>query len=187
MKDERSTYVAIVRAEPNVDDDVRALRAWLKIGLRRFGLKCLGLTPRGKDAKMDMRGFAPKYIKPDQVRDGPIQTRIVNVFESERYGRPVLELENGSQFTLNDGNTNTLIQAWGHESENWIGQEIELTLGFYKNWKTDPPTDAETVKARAVSPTKAAGGNSGALSKPPLPASRVATPLKDDLADNVPF
>ena len=30
---------------------------------------------------LDMRNFASKYIKPDQVRDGPIQTRIIHVFE----------------------------------------------------------------------------------------------------------
>lgn len=29
---------------------------------------------------MDARKYASKYIKPDNVRDGPIQTRIVNVF-----------------------------------------------------------------------------------------------------------
>ena len=121
------------------------------------------------------------------MRDGPIQTRIINVFESERYGRPVLELETGSQFTLNDGNTNILIQAWGHNSDDWIGQEIELTLGFYKDWRSDPPADKETVKVRAISPAKAASGNSGASSKLPLPASRTATSIKDDLADDIPF
>ena len=52
---------------------------------------------------MDARKYASKYVKPDNVRDGPIQTRIVNVFESEQYGRLTLELETGSQFGLNDG------------------------------------------------------------------------------------
>ena len=56
---------------------------------------------------MDARKYASKYVKPDNVRDGPIQTRIVNVFEEERYGRLTLELEIGSQFSLNDGNTQT--------------------------------------------------------------------------------
>jgi hypothetical protein len=90
---------------------------------------------------MDMRQYASTYIKPDNVRDGPIRTRIVNVFESERLGRPVLELETGSQFTLNDGNTNVLINAWGHNSDDWIGQEVELALGTYKDWRSDPVVD----------------------------------------------
>ena len=137
---------------------------------------------------MDARKYASKYVKPDNVRDGPIQTRIVNVFESEQYGRLALELETGSQFTLNDGNTNTLIKAWGHDTDAWIGQEIELFLGTYKDWKDDPPVEKETVKVRAISPAKTPTQNGGApaVSKPPLPPSRVA-PKKDDLDDEVPF
>ena len=67
---------------------------------------------------MDMRSYAVKVVKPDQVRDGPITTRILSVFEDERYGRPVLELEIGSRFMLNDTNCNTLINAWGTESRD---------------------------------------------------------------------
>jgi hypothetical protein len=177
----------MVRAEPGVDS-IRALRAWLKRGLRDFGLRCVEVQ-EGKQQgrmKMDMRQYASTYIKPDNVRDGPIQTRIVNVFEGERHGRPVLELETGSQFTLNDGNTNTLIQAWGYNSENWIGQEIELVLGTYKDWRSDPIVDKETVKVRAISPAKTAEGNSGAASKPPLPVSKTAT-RAEEMDDEVPF
>ena len=137
---------------------------------------------------MDMRQYASTYIKPDQVREGPIQTRIVNVFESERYGRPMLELETGSQFTLNDGNCNTLIKAWGHNSDDWIGQEIELVLGSYKDWKSDPPEDKETVKVRAVSPAKTTTAqNSGTPVNKPLPPSKVGKSPKDDLDDSIPF
>ena len=90
-----------------------------------------------------------KYIKPEHVHEGPIHTRIVRVFEDERYGRPMIELETGSQFPLNDGNLNTLIKAFGCDSENFIGQEVVLELGPYKDWKTEE--EKETVKAsRAV-------------------------------------
>lgn len=132
---------------------------------------------------MDMRAYASKFIRPDSVRDGPIQTRIIRVFENERYSRPTLELENGSEFTLNGGNLDILINAFGPESDNWVGQQIELSLGTYKNWKTTPPTDAETVKVR---PTPMVG-NSGAPGKPALPASRTAASFQDDLDDSVPF
>jgi hypothetical protein len=187
MEDERSVYVVIVRAEPGVDG-IRALRAWLKRGLRDFGLRCVEITPKEKETTtMDMRDYASKYIKPDQVRDGSIQTRIINVFESEQYGRPVLELETGSQFTLNDGNTNTLMKAWGFNSDDWIGQELELFLGTYKDWRADPPEEKETVKVRAISPVKAtAAGNSGTTSKPPLPPSRVVA-TKEEIEDEIPF
>jgi hypothetical protein len=137
---------------------------------------------------MDMRQYASPYIKPDNVREGPIQTRIINVFESGRFKRPVLELEIGSEFMLNDTNCNILIKAWGHDSSGWIEQEIILELGTYKDWKEDPPVDKETVKVRAVSPAKSAAANGGApaASKPPLPPSRTA-PSKDDLDDAIPF
>jgi len=135
----------------------------------------------------DLREYGTKFVKVDHVRDGAIQARIVNVFVGEQFGRPVLELETGGQFTLNEGNTTTLIKAWGSNSDDWIGQEIELLLGTYTDWKSRPPTEKETVKVRAISPAKTAAGNSGTASKPPLPASRIATALKDDLSDDVPF
>ena len=72
---------------------------------------------------MDARKYASKYVKPDNVRDGPIQTRIVNVFEEERYGRLCSSSKPAPQFPLNDGNTNVLIKAWGHDTDDWIGQE----------------------------------------------------------------
>jgi hypothetical protein len=138
---------------------------------------------------MDARKYASKYVKPDNVRDGPIQTRIINVFEDERYGRLTLELETGSQFGLNESNTNTLITAWGHETNEWIGQELELSLGTYKDWRADPVVDKETVKVRAISPAKTtAAGNSGTPSKPPLPPSiKSAAPRADDMDDSIPF
>jgi hypothetical protein len=187
----RTRYSLTVRAEPGVDE-VRALRAWLKRGLRDFGLRCVEITPEitkiGKEKHtMDMRQYASKYVKPDQVRDGPLQTRIVNVFEDERYGRPVLELEIGSQITLSNSNNSALIKAWGHESDNWIGQEIILELGTYKDWREDPPTEKETVRVRAVSPAKPAEAQSGsAAAGKPLPPSKPAAPRKD-MNDEIPF
>jgi hypothetical protein len=184
MENERPAYVLTVRAKSGVDS-IQALRAWLKIGLRRFGLECVGITPENMETNMvDMRKYASTYVKPDEVRNGPIQARIVNVFESEQYNRPVLELETGSQFTLNETNTNTLIKAWGSKSEDWIGQEIELALGTYKDWRDDPPTQKETVRARAISPAQT--GNGSTAAKPPLPISRTATTAQD-LEDEIPF
>jgi hypothetical protein len=131
---------------------------------------------------MDARKFASKFIKPDHVRDGSITTRIISVYESEQYARPVLELETGSEFTLNDGNTNTLIKAWGHETDAWIGQELELLLGFYQDRQTG--TDKETVKVRAISERLAPGTKGSSV----LPPSRATTPKKNnDMDDEIPF
>jgi hypothetical protein len=40
----RPTVALLVRAEPGVDA-IRSLRAWLKIGLRTFGLRCVDIKP----------------------------------------------------------------------------------------------------------------------------------------------
>ena len=74
----RTTYLLKVRAEPGVDD-VRALRALLKVALRMFGLKCLQITPGNEEKVMvDARKFASKQIKPEHVREAPIQSRIIS-------------------------------------------------------------------------------------------------------------
>lgn len=134
---------------------------------------------------MDMRKYASKYIKPDKVRDGPIQTRIVNVFEDERYERPALELETGSQFSLNEGNNDILTKAWGYDSNDWIGQELELFLGTYKDFREG--IEKETVRVRAISAAKTAQNGGAPESKPPLPPSRTATTAKDNMDDEIPF
>ena len=141
---------------------------------------------------MDMRQFAPKYINADSVRDEPIVTRILVVLdEPDRFGRPVIELENGSQFSINETNRKILVKAWGYESDNWHDQEIEFSLGTYKDWQSDPPVDKETVKVRAISPAKTSTGNGGEPSKPVLPPKRLGTgvhpSLKDDPDDGIPF
>src|SRR5262245_10464711 len=135
---------------------------------------------------VDAQKYASKDIKPYNVRDGPIQTRIVTVLEDERYDRLMLELETGSQFGLNEGNNNTLIKAWGAETDDWIGLELELYLDTYKDWRADPPEEKETVRVRAISPPKTGDQNGGApTSKPPLPSSKTAR--QDDMNDEIPF
>ncbi len=160
------------------------------LGLRAFGLKCVGITPREQEkAMVDARKYASKYVKPDNVRDGPLTTRILSVFEGT-YGL-VLELETGSQFSLNEGNTNVLIKTWGYETDKWVGdeKEIELFLGTYRDWNEDPPKEKETVKLRVVSPGEATAANGGApaASKPPLPPTRTAAAKQDDMDDTIPF
>jgi hypothetical protein len=39
-QDRGRTFVLRLRAEPRVSDPIRALRALLKVALRRFGLRC---------------------------------------------------------------------------------------------------------------------------------------------------
>jgi hypothetical protein len=139
--------------------------------------------------KMDMRQYSAGPVKPDDVRDGPRVDRIINIYEHEKYGCPVLELESGDTFFLNATNNRILGKAWGYESDSWLGQELELSLGSYKDWRDDPPTDKETVTVRAISPAKAGNGGTpvskSASSKAIAPGG--AASLRGAMDDEIPF
>jgi hypothetical protein len=138
---------------------------------------------------MDARQYASKKVRPDNVRDAPIQARIVNVFIEDQYGRLCLELETGAEFPLNDGNNKVLINAWGHDTDGWIGLEVELYLGTWKDWRADPPEEKETVKVRAISPARTAAQNGSTPTGKPLPPSRTAAAAAGnrDMDDDIPF
>src|SRR6516162_11254609 len=86
-----------VRAEPGVDV-IRSLRAWLKIGLRTFGLRCVAIEQlKQKDNTMDMKKYASSLILPDDLHDGPRQERIINVYISDKHDCPVLVFESGNE------------------------------------------------------------------------------------------
>lgn len=133
---------------------------------------------------MDMRNYGTARIKAEHVRDGSITARVVRVFQDAKYNRPVLELEDGSEFLLNATNVTALIKTLGPESDLWLGAEVTLELGTYKDWSTDPPTEKETVKIRAAAATQ--NGASGAV---PLPAPKPppAGSLRRAFDDDIPF
>jgi hypothetical protein len=178
----RLMFALRVRAEPGVDA-IRSLRAWLKRGLRDYGLRCVLIEEvKQENNTMDMRKFNSGFIKADDVRDGPFQACIINVTISEKYNRPVLELDNGEQFTVNATNNRVLIRAYGPNDEDWRGHTIEFSLGYYKDWNTDPPEEKETVVLKAISPREGAG-NGGVQRVDP---AKLPAPLKEDLNDELP-
>ena len=123
---------------------------------------------------MDMRKYASKYIKPDKCAMARSRPASSTCSRASELAARCSSSKPARQFTLNDGNTNTLMKAWGYKADDWIGQELELVLGTYKDWKSDPPADKETVRVRAISPAKTPAQNGGApaVSKPPSRASR---------------
>ena len=92
---------------------------------------------------MDMRKYSAGVIKPEDLHDGPRQEKIVNVFEHEKHGCAVLQFESGDQLYCWNNYARILSKAWGYDSENWLDQELELSLGHYTDKKTD--TEKETV------------------------------------------
>ena len=70
---------------------------------------------------MDVSKYMAKtFIKPDDVRVGPRQERIVNVYRSEKYNCLVLDFESGDQLSLNPITTLVLGKAYGTESNHWL-------------------------------------------------------------------
>jgi hypothetical protein len=179
----RPIFKLRVRAEPSIDV-VRSLRAWLKVGLRTFGLRCVSIeeVKQQESDTMDMRKYSSGFIKPDDVRDGPLQAHIINVFISEKYDRPVLELDTGDQFTVNATNNRMLCKAYGPNSEDWRGHVVEFSLDHYKDRKTDPPEEKETVALKAISPREGAAGNGGSQRIDPA-----KLPAPSEMNDEIPF
>jgi hypothetical protein len=119
---------------------------------------------------MDMRKFSgTSYVKLDDVEAGPIQATIVAI-KVGNFGKPDLTLDSGRKFSVNTGNNQILVKAFGDNSDDWLGQEIELFLGTTKY----QGKDQDSVVVRPLTSGRPAA------ERTPLPAS-------DEIDDEVPF
>lgn len=123
---------------------------------------------------VDMRKYGGGAIRPDDLRDGPRVEKIIEISENETHKCAVLHLTSGDQLFCWASTARVLNRAWGFDSDDWLDQEIELSIGMYRDKKSD--TEKEMVVVRAISPPKAKAGSSG----PPAP-------LNDDMNDDIPF
>jgi hypothetical protein len=142
------TYVLELRAAPGTNA-MRALRSLLRTALRRHGLKCVAAHEKlnhfavvvgaddGKNAKravemkaMDVSNYlGHAFLKVDDVKvNGPIRVVIENVDEG-RYDKPDATFDDGTRLSLNVRNTRILARAYGKDTDDWIGKEIELGVG----------------------------------------------------------
>jgi hypothetical protein len=95
-----------------------------------------------------MKKFAGEhFIKVDDVRDGSIQGQIAVVREG-KYDKPDLVFESGDVLSLNATNTQTLIRAYGTDSDCWVAKQVEMFLGEIKY----QGSDHEVVLVRPISP-----------------------------------
>jgi hypothetical protein len=130
---------------------------------------------------MDMRKYSGGIIKPEDLYDGPRRERIVAISENEKHGCAVLHFESGDQFYCWNNYTRILNKAWGYESDYWIDQELEFSLGHYHDRKAD--TQKETVDLHPISPAKP-----GAFDKAPGKALAPAgATSREVLDDDIPF
>jgi hypothetical protein len=141
-----------------------------------------------KETNMDARLFASTWVKPEDLRDGPIVATILQVLMNDKFNpaRPMLELSNGQQFTLFERNIDILIKAWGFEMDEWPGYEVELSHESYTIRKPDgSKEEKDGAKICAISPRKPPkDGNGGGL---PMTREELRKKNDDDMADSIPF
>jgi len=78
---------------------------------------------------MNMKQYVGEtFIKFADVRDGALRMKIAAIREG-KFDKPDMVFESGEVLSLNATNTRILMRAYGQESADWIGKEIELTPG----------------------------------------------------------
>ena len=78
---------------------------------------------------MDMRKFSgDHFIKLDDIRDGPLH-EVIAAVKLGKYDKPDLVFESGDLLSLNATNNKALIRAYGRNSDDWVGKEIDLLQG----------------------------------------------------------
>jgi hypothetical protein len=82
-----------------------------------------------EEKHMDMRKYVGEmFIKVDDVRDGPLRMQIAAIKEGQ-FEKPDMVFESGEVLSLNATNTRILMRAYGQDSADWVGKEVELALG----------------------------------------------------------
>jgi hypothetical protein len=135
---------------------------------------------------MDMTRFSGStFLKVDDLRKASRKERIA-VVNIGKYDKPDLVFESGKKFSLNATNVEMLINAYGSESDDWVGHVIELHLGQikYKGDQQDAvlvrPISRSEREAKQLEPVQR---------KPDLPPASSGTRGSDgrDMDDEIPF
>jgi hypothetical protein len=121
--------------------------------------------------EMDMRKFSGEtFVKLADVRDRPLLQTIAEI-KTGKFEKPNLVFESGEALSLNASNNRILLRAYGPNSDDWVGKEIELYAGQVEF--QGRPLDA--VLVRPITPT------------PPPPKKPAAKAAVRDPDDTIPF
>jgi hypothetical protein len=152
---------------------------------RRRPAPAVGATQARRKRKviaMKMTKYAgASFIGVDDVEAGPIRGTIAAV-DHGSFDKPVITFTNGMKFSLNKTNVGTLIEAWGDESDDYLGEKLEMYLGSIRYKNEDQPAVLVRPLIRAAGEKKV---------KPPKPTK--SGPYADiddqipDIDDQIPF
>jgi hypothetical protein len=138
------------------------------------------ITRAERIMKMDMSKYSGgSFVKVADVKDGPIQEQIA-VVKLGKWDRPNLVFESGGMLSVNATNNAELLKAYGKNSDDWIGKEIELYLGEIE-FQNQPQ---EAVLVRPISPPLGAAERTKPLPEPEpaaKPKPQAGPPFDDDL------
>lgn len=82
-----------------------------------------------KELVMNMGKYAStSFVKYDDVKAGPQRKTIVAIGDGA-FNKPLLTFDDGSKLGLNRTNVRTLMNAFGAESNDWLGKAVELYAG----------------------------------------------------------
>jgi hypothetical protein len=131
---------------------------------------------------MKMTKYAgASFIGVDDVQDGPIRGTAAAV-DLGSFDKPVITFSNGMKFSLNKTNVSTLIEAFGDDSDDWIGEKVELYAGTIRFKNEDQPAVLVRPLVRAAGEKKV---------KPPKPKSGpsadIDDPVPSDIDDQIPY
>ena len=105
------------------------------------------------------------FLRVDDLKQsGPIKATIADV-RLGKFDKPDAYLSDGSVLSLNATNCRTLGRAYGDESDDWLGREIELSVGEvdYQGKPTEAilvkPISPPIVRKTAPKPTAGNGGD----------------------------
>jgi hypothetical protein len=146
---------------------------------------------------MDMKKYGRQsaFLRLDDVRQPRIET--IALVKEGRYGKPDVYFESGKVLSLNATNTETLIAAYGADSDLWVTKKARLYAGTINYQNEDKaavlvplsqPDKSVTAKRAAAAAAAMPSDDDGELAEAKqfgsLPAK--ATP-SGDMDDEVPF
>jgi hypothetical protein len=82
------------------------------------------------EINMDMSEYLGSvFLKVNDIKlSGAIRVTITDVTRGQ-YDKPNIDFEDGTRLSCNTTNCRALARAYGRESKDWIGKQVELTLG----------------------------------------------------------